>query len=251
MSDSLTLAKNQVEQGGIAPAKAIGVRVLLVSGDIQTIDTLCHVMEQMTMHVEVCSDIVSATRKLCHGKFEAVVVDFKDPAKTLELIKKPRAMTSHKGAVVFAILNSSTEMPDAFRAGANFALVRPLLPAILLRTLRAAYPMMVRERRRYYRCPVQIPIHLSSTSRPEFVATSVNVSEGGMALASSVPLQVGERVSLKLALPGAESTATISSEVCWTDNAGRVGLEFVQVPAALAELLQSWIADRLEECQPG
>jgi Tfp pilus assembly protein PilZ len=64
------------------------------------------------------------------------------------------------------------------------------------------------------------PIHLWGIFRPEFVATSVNVSEGGMALASSVRLQVGERVILKLTLPGTQRTATMSSDVCWTDNAG-------------------------------
>lgn len=250
MNAGVTIRPRNGREGDTAPAKATGVRVLLVSGDIQTIDTLCHFMGQMAMHVEVCSDMSSATRRLCHNKFEAVVVDFKDPAEALGLIKTSRGMTSHKAAVVLAILNSSSEMPDAFRAGANFALVRPLLPAILLRTLRAAYPLMVRERRRYYRYPLQIPIYVSSISRPEFVATSVDVSEGGMALASSVPLQVGERVSLKLTLPGTEGTTKISSEVCWADNAGRVGLEFVQVPATVMERLQSWIADRLEECQP-
>jgi CheY-like chemotaxis protein len=251
MGDCLTIrARNKIEKGSTVPAKVIGVRVLLVSGNNQTIDTLCHFMEQMAMHVEVCSDAGSATRKLCHNKFEAVVVDFKDPAETLGLIRTSRGMTSHKGAVVLAILNSSSEMPDAFRAGANFALARPLLPPILLRTLRAAYPLMLRERRRYYRHPLQIPIYVSSTSRREFVATSVNVCEGGMALASSVPLQVGERVGLKLTLPGTEDTTKISSEVCWADNAGRVGIEFVQVPAAVLERLRSWIAERLEECQP-
>jgi CheY-like chemotaxis protein len=232
------------------PAKAIGVRVLLASSDIPSIATLCRFMEPMAMHVEVCPDIDSATRKLCRGKFEALVVDLKSPAETLELIKTPRDMTSHKGAVVLAILNSSNEMPDAFRAGANFALVRPLLPAILMRTLRAAYPLMVRERRRYYRCPLQIPIHLSSSSLSEFVATSENVSEGGMALTSPVRLKVGETVILKLTLPGTEVPAQISSEVCWTDNAGRVGLQFVQVPATVVERLHSWIANSLEECQP-
>jgi CheY-like chemotaxis protein len=249
MSDSLTLVRNKVEKGAV-PAKAIGVRVLLVSRDIQAIDTFCHFTEQMAMHVEVCSDTGSATRKLCHSKFEAVVVDCKDTAEALGLIRTLRGMTSHKGAVVLAILNSSNEMPDAFRAGANFALAKPLLPAILLRTLRAAYPLMVRERRRYYRYPLQIPIHLSSSSRSEFVATSVDISEGGMALASSVPLQVGEKVKLKLALPGADRTATIGSEVSWTDNAGRMGLQFLEVPATVVEGLRSWIADRLEECQP-
>lgn len=251
MSNGSTLPRrNKLDKAGPVPAKAIGVRVLLVSGDIQTIDTLCHFMAQMAMHVDVCPDIGSATRKLCHGKFEGVVIDFKDPAEALELIKKSRGMTSHKGAVVLAILNSTSETPDAYRAGANFALARPLLAPILVRTLSAAYPLMVRERRRYYRCPLQIPIHLSSVSRSEFVGTSVDVSEGGMALASSVPLQVGERVHLKLTLPGMKGTAIITSEVCWTDNAGRMGLEFVKVPANVGQQLQTWIADRLEKCQP-
>src|SRR5579863_4282314 len=164
------------------------VRVLLMSTDIQVIDTLCHFMEQMAMHVEVCSDTNSAARKLCHAKFEALVVDFANPEEALELIKKPREMTSHKGVLVLAILNSSNEMPSAFRGGASFALVKPLIPAALMRTLRASYPLMVREKRRYYRCPLQIPVNISSSSRPEFVATSVNISEGGMSIATSVPL---------------------------------------------------------------
>ena len=247
MSDCSTVhARNQIERGTTVP----GVRVLLVSGNIQTIDTLCHFMELMAMHVELCSDMGSASRRLCHNKFEAVVVDFEDPSEALELIKTSRGMTSHKGAVVLAILNRSSEMPDAFRAGANFTLVKPLLPAILSRTLRAAYPLMVRERRRYYRYPLQILIHLSSSSRAEFAATTVDVSEGGMALTSSVPLKVGERINLKLALPGTKDTTTISTEVCWNDNAGRVGLQFVGIPATAVERVKSWIADRLEECQP-
>lgn len=237
-------------KGNIVSAKVTVVRVLLVSSDIQIIDTLCHFMEQMAMHVEVCSDINSAARKLCHTKFEAVAVDFKNPAEALELIKKPREMTSHKGVVVLAILNNRNEMPSAFRGGASFALVRPLIPAILMRTLRASYPLMVRERRRYYRCPVQIAVNISSTSRPDFIATSVNISEGGMALATSVPLQVGERIHLKLNLPGTESTTRINSEVCWNDMAGRVGLQFVHVPPLAMEALQSWLADRLEESLP-
>ncbi len=236
--------------GKIVSAKPTVVRVLLVSSDIQIIDTLCHFMEQMAMHVEVCSDTSAAARKLCHAKFEALVVDFKNPAEALELIKKPHAMTSHKGAVVLAILNSSSEMPSAFRGGASFALVKPLAPATLIRTLRASYPLMVRERRRYYRCPVQIAVTVSSSFRPGFVATAVNISEGGMALATSVPLQVGQRVSLTLKLPGMESTTNINGEVCWNDTAGRAGLQFVQVSRIALEGLQAWLAERLEECQP-
>ena len=234
----------------IAVAKATTVRVLLVSSDIQIIDTLCHFMEQMAMHVEVCSDLNSAARKLCHAKFEALVVDFKNPAHALELIKKPREMTSHKGVVVVAILNSSNEMPAAFRGGASFALVKPLIPAIIMRTLRASYPLLVRERRRYYRCPLQVAVNISSSSWPDFVATAVNISEGGMAIATSVPLQVGERIGLQLRLPDTDCGTRINAEVCWNDEAGRIGLQFVRVPQPTLEALQSWLGVQLEECLP-
>ena len=48
-------------------------------------------------------------------------------AEALDLLKKFRQMTSHKAAVVLAILNSNDEMPSAFRAGASFVLALPLL----------------------------------------------------------------------------------------------------------------------------
>lgn len=225
----------------------IGVRVLLVSSDIQIIDTLCLYMGKMSMHVEVCSHFDSAANKLCHSKFEALVVDFKESAGALELLKKSREMTSHMAAVSLAILNSNDEMPSAFRAGASFVLVKPLSPDVLLRTLKASYPLMVRERRRTFRCSVQIPIHISINNLPDFMATSVNISEVGIALAGSHCLQVGDRVALRLTLPHTEEPATIGAEVCWCEPAGLTGLEFVQVPEAVQKQLAFWLSDRLEE----
>jgi ActR/RegA family two-component response regulator len=250
MSEFVAARRKPSSKGKDLAGARIGVRALLVSDDIRIIDTLCHEMEQMAMHVDICSDISSATRKLCHSKFEALVVDLKSAAQALELIKKPRETTAHKGVVVFAILNSNTEMPSAFRAGASFAIVKPFPPGVLARTLRAAHPLMVRERRRSFRCPLQIPVQISGNTHADFVANSVNISEGGMSLVSSVILHVGERLILKLNLPDAASAVRINGEVCWADETGRVGLEFVQVPRTVAEQLQSWLGDRLEEFLP-
>jgi CheY-like chemotaxis protein len=232
------------------PSATIGVRVLLVSADIQTIDTLCESMEKMAMHVDVCSDFASATGKLCRSKFEALVVDFKERAEALDLLKKSRQMTSHKAAVVLAILNSNDEMPSAFRAGASFVLVKPLAPALLLRTLRISYPLMVNEKRRSFRCPVQVPVYVTLGSQPEFMATSINISEIGIALTSSTGLQVGDRVALRLTLPHTHATAKITAEVCWCDPAGPAGMEFIQVSPSVKEQLVSWLAARLEEYLP-
>lgn len=229
------------------PPATIGVRVLLVSADIQTIDTLCESMEKMSMHVDICSDFASASYKLCHSKFEALVVDFKDRAEALDLLKKLRQMTSHKASVVLAVLNCNEEMPSAFRAGASFVLVKPLSPTVLMRTLRVSYPLMVNEKRRSFRCPVRVPVYVTIGSQSEFPATSANISEVGIALANAPGLQVGDRVTLRLLLPHTQADAKITAEVCWCNPAGSAGLEFIQVPASIKEQLVSWLAARLED----
>ena len=176
MSGSLAgVAANGIQKRRGATATNIGVRVLLVSGDIQTIDTVCDSMGKMAMHVEVCSDFASAARKLCHSKFEAVVMDFKERAPALELLKNLREMTSHKGAVVLAILNSNDEMPSAFRAGASFVLVKPLCSKVLMRTLRVSYPLMVNGRRRSFRCPLQVPVYVTVGTQAEAIAMTANI----------------------------------------------------------------------------
>ena len=240
-----------IEKRDFVPSKNLGIRALLVSADIQTIDLLCYYMGKLAMHVDVCSDFTSATRKLCHSKYEAIVVDFKEATAALDLLKKSREMTSHKAAVVIAILNGNDEMPSAFRAGASFVLVKPIPPAVLVRTLKVSYPLMLNERRRYFRCPVRIPVQVSGGSRADFMATSVNVSELGIALTHAPALQVGDRVVLQLTLPSPAAAAKISAEVCWRNDEGDAGLEFVQVPAVVKEQLKSWLSGRLEESLHG
>ena len=236
-----------MEKRDVVPAKTIEVRALLVSGDIQTTDTLRHVMGKLAMHVDVCSDYASATHKLCHSRYEAIVVDFREAADALEFLKKSREMKAHKAAVVIAVLNGNDEIPSAFRAGTSFVLVKPISPTVLMRTLKVSYPLMVNERRRRFRCPVQIPVDVSVGSRPEFRATSINIGEFGIAVTNSPVLQVGDRVDLRLTLPGTQVTAKISAEVRWRNNAGTTALQFVQVPIAVKEQLVSWLAARLEE----
>ncbi len=228
-------------------AKAKSVKVMLVSDDSETVAVLCNCMEQMAMQVEVCADIELAAGKLCRSKFEAVVIDFSYGSKALELVIKTHEMTSHKKAVVIAVLNDSSEMPDAFRAGASFTLVKPLLAEILAHTLRAAYPMMVREMRRYYRCAIEVPVRVATENRTDFLAETINISEGGMALVTPTPIHVGEQLTLTLALPGMPNEVQITGNVCWTKDPGHVGLEFVKVSAMESAGLQSWLSDRLEE----
>ncbi len=231
--------------------ESIAVRVLLVSRNIQTIEFLCQQMQQLAIHVETSCDSESATRKLCRGKFEGVVIDLEAGDEALQLLKKLRDLTSHRHAISYAITETEEQATAAFRAHANFVLLRPFSPPAVLRTLRAAYTMMFRERRRDYRYPIEVRTLVKKEGEPEFFAKSVNISETGMALDSLKQINPGERVHLHIELPGIPEPLMMSGEVCWTNPNGRVGLQFVEVSAKLAERLQLWLSERMAELVPG
>jgi hypothetical protein len=111
-----------------------------------------------------------------------------------ELLRKLRTLTSNKSVVPYAILGQRHEQANAFQAGANSVADRPLLPGVVLRVLEASYPLMVRERRHYFGCPLQIAVSVSRGGSPAFTVSSLNVSETGICLNSAQPMQVGDKL---------------------------------------------------------
>src|SRR5262249_55054174 len=169
----------------------------------------------------------------------------------LDLLRNLPDFTANKSAVSCAILNDLHQKASAFQAGANFVLERPLELKAAQRTVRAAYPMMVRERRRYFRLPVETPTFVEVEPNPEFKANSVNISEAGMAILSPVQLRVGQAIQMRLRIPGSPDFVTIPGEICWVDDAsGRAGVQFLEISKTVAEALAAWLLARLEEKIP-
>jgi len=225
------------------------VRALLVSSNIQTIEFLCVHMQKLAMHVETACDVESANRKLCHAKFEGVIIDLELGADALQLLKKLRDMTSHKHAISFAIVGDELQTGIECQASAMFLLRRPLAAPAVIKMLRAAYPMMFRERRRYYRHPVEMRIMVKGEGT-EFATGSINISETGMAIQSYTALAVGAKLQLRLDLPDVPDPMSLAGEVRWSDPKGRVGILFLDVPARVSERLQAWLSERMTELIP-
>src|SRR3954447_6904169 len=227
------------------------IRVLVVSFDKTTVEALADIMEQMGFYVEVCPDRKAASRQLCNSKYEGLIIDLGPGEDNLDLLRSLPDFTANKSAVSCAILNDMHQKASAFQAGANFVLERPLELKAASRTIRAAYPMMVRERRRYFRCPVETPTFVACEPHPEFQANSVNISEAGMAILSPVQLKVGQSIQMRVRIPGCSDFVSISGEICWADDAsGRAGVQFLEISTSVAEALASWLLARLEEMLP-
>lgn len=226
------------------------VRILLASNDLPTIEMLCEHIQGMSMHVEPCCDVESGGRRLCRSKFEGVIIDFKEKEQSLRVLQTMMYSTSHKTAVAFAVLNHENERAEAFDAGAIFVLERPLVAKKVLNTFRAALPLMVRERRRYYRCPLDTDVQVATEAGDELSAKAINVSEGGMAFHVSTSLQSGQKLRLSFCLPDSENRIIVPAEVCWTNAQGQVGAKLVDSPSHVTTHLQMWLSEKLELMMP-
>jgi ActR/RegA family two-component response regulator len=222
---------------------------LLVSDDAGTIKQLSASMQQLAMVPEVCVEVGAALGLLNRRKFEAVIVDLQLGGQANAVLEKVRLSPANRTAVIFAISDSDAETAGAFKDGSNFVLRRPLSPASIDRSLKVAYGLIVRERRRYFRCPVEVLAAIYSPGMPAVHGRTLNISEGGVAINTSLPLKPGVQVNVQFTLPDHETQFEADSTVCWSKE-GYLGFQFTSLSPQLTSELQEWLSRRLEETFP-
>lgn len=232
------------------PASSLFVgKVLLVSNDPQTIKQLTDSMRQFALFAEQRSEVSAALERLNRAKFEAVIVDLRLGNQVEAVLEGVRNSLSNKHAVVFTVSDSDFETARAFRAGSTFILRRPLSAASIDLSLKAAYGSIVRERRRYYRCPVEVPVAILRATTQTAHGQTFNVSEGGMSIITAVSLGTGDPVQLQFVLPGNGFHFELESTVCWAKEQ-QVGMRFNSFSRQQTSKLQQWLSNCLEETFP-
>jgi ActR/RegA family two-component response regulator len=230
-------------------AKLIGT-ALIVSDDAVATRYLAEAMQELALSVEVCIKVSDALDRVKHGNLEVCVIDFLLGSQATRFLEQVRASPSNRTAVMFAITSSSAETAQVLKIGSSFALERPLTLDSIRHTLNAAYGLIVRERRRYFRCPISVPAAASGKRESEVFGKTVNVSERGMAISTSTPLMPGAEVTMQFTLTNPQLAITAECKVCWHNNKGESGLSFLFLPSNLGSELQAWLGRRLEQQLP-
>ena len=223
---------------------------LLISGDASLLGVLRPTLEKLAVNVEVCSGSQTGGEMLRKRKFDAVIVDCDDMKGGVELLTSLRTTQSNATSVAFAVLNGNTTTQQAFQIGANFVLQKPLTPLNATRCFNAALNFMVRERRRYFRHPVEMPVRISVPEGSELKASTTNISEGGMAIRVLGKLPKDVAASFRFTLPGSLTTLDLQGNIAWADGSGNAGIRFVQVPPSSQIQLEQWLTDRLQDELP-
>jgi CheY-like chemotaxis protein len=219
---------------------------LLISRDAEVVRVLRPTLEKLQIEVEVSAAAKSGADVLSSSKFDAVIVDCDDLQGGADLLRTLRNTSSNKTSVSFAILNGKTTTQQAFGMGVNFVLQKPITTAGTLRCFNTAMSFMIREKRRYFRCPVRIPVTLVMNQGEELRGTATNLSEGGMAIHFEGKLAKNTISKVHFMLPGTRAAMEPKGEVAWADGIGRAGIKFVEVPESCREQLERWIIRRIE-----
>jgi DNA-binding response OmpR family regulator len=224
---------------------------LLLSQDPEVVRVLRPTLEKLSIDVEICHEARAGADILISDKFDAVIVDCDDLNGGLALLQGLRSTPSNKNSVAFAVLNGKrTTTQEAFGMGANFVLQKPISVLNAARCFHAALNFMLKERRRYFRQPVKMPVRVVLEGKT-VTATSTNISEGGIALMLREALPKGAAPHLKFSLPASNLHMEVETEVAWTDTKGLAGFRFHNVPKSSQEQLERWLDERMEQEFPG
>jgi DNA-binding response OmpR family regulator len=230
-----------------APSPIAG-RALLVTSDAALAQQLKNGMRKFAVTAETCSESAIAGNLINTRKFEAIVVDLTvgQVPFAVAFLEKVRQSPSNHHCVTLAVADPEVEA----RVKSNFVLHKPLTEDNLAATLKAALDLIVRDYRRYFRCPVAIPVTLAADHAIEFSCETLNISEGGVALNIPVALKRDSRVRLLFTLPDQSTSFDVEAKVCWCDNRAHAGLEFEAMPPEDQQRLQAWLSRVIEKGMP-
>ncbi len=180
----------------------------------------------------------SALDYLKRKKTDGVFLDM-EVHGAIGLIEAIRRGTSNRKVVIFACGKNSREYTMTLNAGANFLLRKPLSVDGVALHLTIAQELLVKERRRYFRHPVNLSVVLKEGEAQQR-ARITNLSEGGMAVHTIKALSCAEVVDFEFQLPLGMSIKG-KGQVAWSNAEGMAGIAVSAFEGRAKEYLESWL----------
>jgi len=222
---------------------------LVLCRDPEVLRTLCPLLFDMDMGVEICLGSNGANRILRRHKFDAVIVECDRDGKGFDVLQQIRSDSANQKTIAVGIVEDYQQMKEAFATGANFVLSKPVSAQDAGRILRFTRGAITRMVRRFLRVAVHRLAHvdIEGMMDPAFV---LDLSEGGMALQSLSPLKTGQVLDISFLLPGTGVSVSGKGVVAWSDPTGKAGIEFDAISDEQRAALKKWVVERLHK-SPG
>ena len=225
------------------------IRALLVTTDARLDEQFMAITREIGIDAQAAATKVGigVPEELTRTKYEAILLDFDTIPEAMAILTTVRQSLTNRNAVVFAVATDVPQGRKALEYGATLRFERPLDIKQIRRGIYAAYDQMVRERRRYFRCTVELPVLIVQTSSDEDLrCTSMNISSSGIALRAPSVLRPGEEVEIILSLPETDLPVRAIGTVAWDDRHGKSGICFKCATPQHQSDLDSWLDGQMQ-----
>ena len=213
---------------------------LLLCADAEAVQVFSRIFQELHIAVECCGDPDTAQARIDEVRFEVLLLDCSGTPDALHLIFHARRSRANRSALIIAIVDNQTQAGEAFAAGVNFILYRPVLQEHIAQSERANGGRVSQERRKRPRAEVSTSADISFAAKESAPAIMMDLSEGGTTLRTPFPIPPHCKVYFQFFLPRTSGVVRLSGEVVW-QSSGRAGIRFVSVPQASQRVLKSWL----------
>ena len=219
---------------------------MLVSDDYPTLTAVSAGVKKCGATLTFVPNSESARNCLDRRKIDAVFVDH-EVSGALQLIEFIRKGTSNSKAVIFACVADPRASTSALSAGANFVVKKPFTADGVTQHISIAKELMMSEKRRYFRHPVNLHVLLKDEQGQQH-AKMTNLSQGGMAVRTATPLKHSSLVEFAFDLSFA-ANLTGKGQVAWTNSEGMAGIIFRFLYGTGQVQLMAWLEAREQLAQ--
>jgi len=217
------------------------VRILVVDDDPAFCEYLRQLVQAAGHEAHSVQDGGLAADRLRKEKFDAVFLDLHmPPPDGLELARRIRAPGLNRKTTLVMITGEENPavLREAFEAGVQFFLTKPVKRDQVVRVLNASQASMLREKRRFQRVPVRCPVVLSF-DQDRIEGTTIDLSAGGMNVTAARVLPLGTAVDVSVELGRGAPPFRAPAQVVRAD-AG-MGLQFGRLSADEQGRLQEYL----------
>lgn len=222
-------------------SQPLELEFVLVSSDYATMNAVSGGVKKYGAKFLLVPTAEAARDCLKRRKIDGVFVDTQVPG-ALGVMENIRKGTSNNKAVIFACVTDAKEYTLALSAGANFLLRKPLQEDSVALHITIARDLLERERRRYFRHAVNLPVVLKE-GEVEQHARMTDLSEGGMAVRTTKALKHSSVIDFAFELSLGTSISG-KGQVAWINSDGVAGIVLQIFHGKGRELLEAWITSQ-------
>ena len=175
------------------------LQAVVVSSDRAVVSSILPCLQELGIAPSVHTQPQSALETVARQKIDAFFVD-RDLDPSLSVVKGMRTSPSSRHAVAFAIVQEKRSTAEASHL-ADFVIDKPLATVNMTRSVRAAYGFMLKERKRYFRNAVRVPVEVTDSKFRRFNAQTSNITQSGMAIQCAADLAARDIVQLEFDRP--------------------------------------------------